>query len=1028
MLLRRICLALVIGLMVGGKASEALSQESDIHRRFLEALKLRGYFDTAVEYLDMLAGDPSCPPELKEMIDYEAGKALLGAAQASRVAQTREQLLTAAVARLKKFVQEHPQHPAVPEATAEMAQALIERAKGLLATTEGKSDQEAEPARMEARKLIEQARQEFEVFKKAAYDRAKEFENKVIDRANAALVKERDEARATYLKSLIYSVGALYQLAQTYPPSSKERSDLLKQAAAEYEKIFNKYQNYAAGIYARFYEGICYQELGQDMQAADIFKETLTVPGDSPEVQRLRTEALARLIQIYRKNNNHQAAVEAAVQWEESVRPDVRDSEWGLNLLYEAALSALELAQAADKAKDARSAQQHRATARRFLEIVSRAPGPRRLDAQSKLAELTGVQENLSVQDVQTYADAKARGELAWGRFLGLMAQLQKGEGDAKQLRDEATKARDLAITFYRKALGLYKNQPLEEVNLMRFQMVFLLWDAGRYEDAAVLGEFLARRYPQSAGSQKAAEIAVKALRNLFIEARKHGQPADAELSQMQSLAEYVLSQWPDQPESGECVLTLLESFLDLDQLEEAKAFLNRLPENSPSRARAELRIGQVLWMQYAKAATGREEGTAQADTQALLADAQKYLEQGVQRIRANTQGVTVDYFLEYSVWLLAQLYVNTGRTDDAIKPLEDPTIGPLALMRSNHSAVSLPKFKEEILKTALRAYVGAQNLEKAFQIRDELEKLVAGSNDAEATRRLTLVYVGLGRQLEEQLTRLRNEGKTEEVDKVLKGFTAFLEAIQERSESVDFRALNWVAETFLGLAKGLDPGGPTVPEQAKEYYTKAMRTYLELIDKCQKDPQFGPPDATTALKVRLASALRGLRLYDKALAIIINVIDKEGKENRLDAQLEAAQIYQEWAEQPGKEEYYEYAIRGGYEKNGRYLIWGWGGIARRVAVNYAKYQDIFHQARYNLALCRFKLAQKQTGPKRQELLKQAVLDIQRTYLLYPEMGGKEWYARYDKLARTIQQMLGEKSPQGLRAFEGETKAKTTAS
>jgi hypothetical protein len=98
------------------------------------------------------------------------------------------------------------------------------------------------------------------------------------------------------------------------------------------------------------------------------------------------------------------------------------------------------------------------------------------------------------------------------------------------------------------------------------------------------------------------------------------------------------------------------------------------------------------------------------------------------------------------------------------------------------------------------------------------------------------------------------------------------------------------------------------------------------------------------------------------------------------------------------------------------------------VAVNYTKYQDIFHQARYNLALCRFKLAQKQTGPKRQELLNQAILDIQRTYLLYPEMGGKEWYTRYDKLARTIQQMLGQKNPQGLRAFEGPAQARSTAS
>lgn len=1004
------------------------AEESDVRKRFLEALKVRGYFDTVVDYLDQLAADPGCPPDLKEVLDYEAGKALLSAAQASRVAQTRERFLAAAVDRLKKFTQEHGQHPLAAEAAADMAQALIERAKGLLATVQGKSDQEAEPVRGEARKLIEEARQQFETFKKVAYARAKEFEGKVIDPANQVLVKQRDEARNSYLKALIYSTGATYQLAQTYAGSSKERTELLKKAASEYEAIFTKYQDFAAGIYARFYQGICYQELGEDDQAINIYKETLTVPGESPEVQRLRTEALARLIQVYRKKNLHQAAVQAAVQWEETVRADVRTTEWGLDLLYNAGLSALELAQAAEKAKDTKTAQQLRATARRFLDTVARNPGPKRLDAQAKLAEVTGAEVTVDLKSIQSFADAKAQGELAWGQFLAAMAQLQKGEGDAQQLRGEATRSRDLALSAYRKALVLYKNEPLEELNLIRFQMVYLLWDASRLEETAVLGSFLATRYPQSAGAQKAAEIAVKALRNLFIQNQKAGQSVETELQQMQSLTEYVLSQWSDQPEAGECVLTLLESLLDLERLDEAKAFLGRLPENSPSRARAEMRIGQVLWSQYAKASIGQGESLPQEQLQALMRDAQQFLEQGIQRVRNNPQASTIDYFVEYSVWLLAQLYVNSGRTADAIGLLEDGSIGPLTLMRTNHSAVSVPKFREEILKTALRAYVGSQNLEKAFEIRDQLEKLVTGSNDAEATRRLTLVYVALGRQLEEQLTRLRSEGKAEELDKVLKGFTAFLEAIQERSETVDFRALNWVAETFLGLARGLDPGGPNVPAQAEEFYLKAVATYIQLIKKCESDSSFGPQDAPVFLRVRLASALRGLRRFDKALEMIIHVIDKQGKENRIDAQIEAAQIYQEWAEQPGKEKYYEYAIRGGYEKNGRYLIWGWGGIARRVAANYQKYEDVFHQARYNLALCRFKLAQKQTGTKREELLKLAVSDIQRTYLLYPHLGGKEWFAKYDKLLRTIQQMLGEKNPQGLKAFETRKKSSVAAS
>jgi len=109
----------------------------------------------------------------------------------------------------------------------------------------------------------------------------------------------------------------------------------------------------------------------------------------------------------------------------------------------------------------------------------------------------------------------------------------------------------------------------------------------------------------------------------------------------------------------------------------------------------------------------------------------------------------------------------------------------------------------------------------------------------------------------------------------------------------------------------------------------------------------------------------------------------------------------------PGKEEYYLNAIRGGYEKGGRYLIWGWGGIANRVAASYQKFESIFHQARYNLALCRFRLAQKKTGEERSRLLNEALLDIQRTYLLYPSLGGKDWL-------RQVRQ-TGEDHPAGPR-------------
>ena len=79
------------------------------------------------------------------------------------------------------------------------------------------------------------------------------------------------------------------------------------------------------------------------------------------------------------------------------------------------------------------------------------------------------------------------------------------------------------------------------------------------------------------------------------------------------------------------------------------------------------------------------------------------------------------------------------------------------------------------------------------------------------------------------------------------------------------------------------------------------------------------------------------------------------------------------------------------------------------------EYRAIFHEARYNIALCRTRLAQAKTGAERAELLKQAELDITRTYQLYPKMGGPEWFEKYDALLKAIRKFRNQPNPKGLR-------------
>ena len=97
--------------------------------------------------------------------------------------------------------------------------------------------------------------------------------------------------------------------------------------------------------------------------------------------------------------------------------------------------------------------------------------------------------------------------------------------------------------------------------------------------------------------------------------------------------------------------------------------------------------------------------------------------------------------------------------------------------------------------------------------------------------------------------------------------------------------------------------------------------------------------------------------------------------------------------------------------------IWGWQRISQVAATQMyrgekykQKFNDVFHQARYNIALSLYQKAMTQSGEKRGATLQQAETTISSTYSLYPAMGGKTWKPQYDRLLRRIQKGLGKKN------------------
>jgi hypothetical protein len=1005
-------------------------------QEFLDRLRERGYYDVALEYLQGIAANPQCPAEFKTKLDYELGLTLIGASRTAGTLPKREECLDKARDSFQKFVKDHPKHALTGTAATQCANVLVERGriKGETANQPSKSAAEKKALYEAARGLYLEAQKIFESAEKVWYEVAKKFEGQKLDpKKDAQAIEQRDEARRELVQARLFLAQVMYEVGKTYEPKSKEHQEWLGKSAKKYNELYTKYGQLIGGLYSHMWEGRIYKELGQYDKAVAALKELMVLPDEPDAFRNLKLQALAVLAETYFEGKKYVEGITEVEKWEKEARADDESSENGLKAHYYAGLSALQLVKSFPEG-DAK-AKPYRVAAKAHLERVARFEGEFKREALAKVAEMTG--QTVGQGEPTNYAEAKERGDTAWTNMVLAMDNLAKAktkDEQAKvQLQLDAAAAE--GVKYYRMALGKkLADADMNEVNLIRFRMSYLYWTVKDLQRAALLGNFLAFRYPTHVGARKSAEIAVKAYRKMFTEALGHKEDTTYESEQMSHLALYIAKRWANEPEAEEAWSMLIDTAVDSRDVAKAMEYLEKIPADSPKRAQADLRTGEALWRAYAQAANLQgNDRPPQEQLDKMVKQAQEVLEQGIARMRkALESGGEVNYSLAYCVLSLANIYVGTGQSEKAVAFLDDPKIGPMTLIKAKSPMLEgRDLFVEAVFNAALQAYVGVQQLDKAEEVMSALEAAAAKTGAADAGTKLTQMYIRLGKQLEETLTRLRNEGKNAEAKKVASGFEVFLTKISQRKEGNTFGSLYWVAETFFSMGTAANLGGKGSSDEAKQYYARSAATYLGIVKRIKEDAKFAPPGSEPMIKVRLAICLREMGEFDKALKLLVGMLRE--KENRLDIQKEAAQTYMEWG--AVKPSYYENAIKGGNPENGRYLVWGWGGIAKRVMGflgTQKKYDDLFHEARYNLAQCRFKLALTQAGTVKDASLEKAQRDIELIYRMYPKMGGDEMYGKYDELLKTIQKMR-RVSDTGLKGLEqaappAKTNSKTTSS
>ncbi|MEE8452911.1 MAG: hypothetical protein V3R99_13380 [Thermoguttaceae bacterium] len=988
-------------------------------QRFLDGLRLRGYYDVALEYLEQARTNPLVSQEFKTTIDYEAGVTLMENSRLGRVASVQEQQLGEARDRFTKFLNDYSDHPLAAGANTQLANLLVERGK-IKASQAAKPDRpEVEKKQLleEARKLYVEAQTVFVGLESRFSAAHKEFP-KLIDKNDTKQIEARDQVRLDLLQARLALATVVHEIAQTHEPGSAEAKKNLEEAAAKYALLYENYGTRLAGLYARMWEGRCYRELGETEKAYEAFEDLLQQTDDRQSVRDMKAKAIVLLLEttLLPGETTFEKGLAEAVNWEEDARGREETSPDGLAIKYLAGDVALQYARSLKKKDDADKKTDTINQARKFFKAVASLPGEYQKQAKAKLrqAEFGGTDGELP--EPIDFAEAN-------DRALDELDRMQ----DTSLGADEIAAARDEAIKYFRLAITMRTPETsAEDMNLIRYRLAYLYWMAGDVYEAAVIGEFLARRYPNAMGGRQGAKIAMAAYAKMAADAqaaRKKAQenPGDllqAEIDEMAAtasfanrrmvdVAEYITDAWAGQPEAAEAWMMLIRTAVIEGDLDSAMQIIEKIAPDAPGRGGAELMVGQALWSRYVKATILPEDQRPEADElTAQLAEARSMLEAGVGRQRTEVEnGVEVTYSLVASILSLAQMNINAGEMEEAVAWLEAPKVGALTLVEAEHPVTDRGNFRVETYKAALRAYVSVQELEKAEAVMKSLES--QGGDDPDGGGNLTRIYISLGRQLEEMLNQLRLDNNQAKVAQVTKGFELFLDRIAGREQGNTFNSLNWAAETYFSL------GNSKLGSEAIGYYEKAAKTYQKILQQCKAYPSFATqPNATLIITLRLAACYRHMGDYSNALKLVLAIL-KSSERPIVSAQLEAAYSYQAWGEE--KPTAYKLAIMGS-EKHRE--IWGWGRIAARV-IRSPDHMHIFHEARYNLAYCRFQWALSMSSTEKKAMLAQAEKDILIIERLYPDMGGAGWRGKYDDLLRKIQKMRRVKVT-GLKPLETE--------
>ena len=811
--------------------------------KFLQGLRDRGYHDLALDFINSLRDDPETSPGLKALLDYEEGRGLLDESSRTGDLEKRRELLEAARVKLNAFAKANPNHPLAAEAGVQAARLLFERAQtAVLMANEIRGDAERKAKLAEARASFDESRTAYGAAIEPLRKKFAAYPPFIPD--DDPRHAQKDETHVAMMSAELQKALVDYEEAQTYPFGAGERNKLLDEGITAFEETYKRYRTYPAGIFARMWQGKCYEEQGKLNEAMGIYKEIME-HGDKALVPLQRRVQYFQII-VDGKRNEHPLAVDRAADWLKNY-PNAHRSDEGLGVKLELAKNIL--AQLPELKDSDKPIAVNRATD--LLTQVVREYSVHKPEAlkllqqyRPKAAATANIVSTLSYDDAYAQAEG-AVGAHEWDRAVALLKHAIR---NADPLKDT------------------------EKANRARYLMAFAFYEGQKFYDADVMAEHLARNYPKWSMAPKAAEIAIEALVRAYND--RGGIDRESDLDRLIDLCNYTAEAFSttDQADAarmtvGEIAMLRVKPDGKRDLEGAIKAFESVRPE-SPKKLDAQVRAAEA---RYTLSQGLRAEGkTDQADEE--VKKALETLEATLNARREAKVPQSDPAFLA-NANLLANIYNATGRAKDAVALLEPIAKG----LAAGNQSETVANLHFALLTILLRSHIGNGQSDAAIADMRLLEGVAGGAKES-----LTQLYFELGRTLKKELDELEAKGASARLQQTRVAYTKFLQALADSKSGQTFESLSFAGESLLALGQA---------KQADAVFDRVLTTYA-------KDPNFkklpNSEGAILRVKLRKAEASRKQHKFAEAQKLCDEV--KQLNSRLLEPYLEQGYLYEDWA------------------------------------------------------------------------------------------------------------------------------------